>query len=170
MKTTPDWYGECSHYRPQYELTLKDGVLRYRYSADKAPSCREELKQGQFVEGLWEHDVAEFFVASSEGTDYQEINISPTGAWWSAYFSDYRQLEREVRFEPRLQIVRNETAWQIVFETELDNLVPWENAKCRLFSAASILYDPAPHYFCWNHKPGADEPDFHRRDLFMPLS
>ncbi len=49
-----------------------------------------------FVEGLWEHDVAEFFLLDRRRGTYQEYNLSPGGAWWAAAFSAPR-----VRLDPQ---------------------------------------------------------------------
>ena len=113
--------------------------------------------------------MAEFFVANGLDNSYQEVNVSPTGAWWSALFSDYRKLERAVVFDPIIETSVSDSFWEVQFKTEIANLCPWQSGGQRLFSAASILYDPEANYFCWNHQPGTDEPDFHRRDLFHPL-
>ena len=53
-----------------------------------------------FVEGLWQQDVAEFFVADRRTGHYQEFNLGPGGAWWSATFC-----------APRLRVVP-QPEWQ----------------------------------------------------------
>lgn len=43
-----------------------------------------------FVEGLWKYDCGELFLVQPGTGRYLEINVSPSGAWWSCVFSDVR--------------------------------------------------------------------------------
>lgn len=164
-----DWFGEISPYAPEMAVEIEGDVLHFAYRCRKAPNCDKNLVLGEFVEGLWERDVAEFFVAG-RGTSYQEVNISPTGAWWSCLFSDYRERAEVVRFEPEIQVSGEANSWSVDFKVRLEDLRPWRGLKNteRLFSVCSILHDPEPRYFAWNHS-GGGEPDFHRRDLLHPF-
>lgn len=47
------------------------------------------VKKNEFFEGLWQYDLVEAFISTGEKS-YLEINLSTTGAWWAAEFSDYR--------------------------------------------------------------------------------
>lgn len=164
-----DWFGQSSPYKPRMRYRIEGQVFHFEFRADKSPVCDFALKRGEFVAGLWEQDVAEFFV-SAGGAQYQEINISPTGAWWSALFSGYRQEERELRFSPLIQSHVTAEAWQVEFQVELSSLLPWQDlepSQC-LISPTCILYDPEPSYFAWNHNSGG-EPDFHQASLFRSL-
>ena len=168
-RETADWFGSTSPYRPQMKYALDGDRFSFSYRCHKRPHCDQTLPRGRFVEGLWERDVAEFFVAG-QGTTYQEINISPTGAWWSCLFSDYRQPVDEVRFEPVIEAREHSDGWGVTFNVALSDLKPWVGVEPqrRRLSVTSILYDPEPHYFAWNHQSGG-EPDFHRLDLFRPI-
>lgn len=169
LTSTDDWYGLSSPFVPRMSLEIRNHRLIFRFSAEKAAYCDRDLALGRFQEGLWEKDVAEIFVAGPDPS-YQEINVSPTGAWWSALFSNYREFQQEVRFEPTIAASISEQRWEIEFTASLDDLVPWRNVPPpqRLISSTAILHSPEPHYFAWNHTTGG-EPDFHRRDLFQPL-
>lgn len=50
-------------------------------------TAAKPTQNGKFIEGLWEEDVIEVFLADDQGQGYQELELSPTGAWWSAIFS-----------------------------------------------------------------------------------
>lgn len=169
FRGTADWFGKESPLRPEMSLELSATQLCYRFRVQKAATCDLRHEPGDFVEGLWQKDVAELFVAGL-GTDYQEVNISPTGAWWSAYFSDYRKLVREVFFEPRITVEASEGHWAVNFEAPLEAFVPLEGLSLEdyRFSATAILYTPEAQYFAWNHS-GGGEPDFHRSELFQAL-
>lgn len=166
---TTDWYGAASPYRPEMSVEIQGESLIYLFRCRKAPFCDESLALGSFVEGLWEQDVAEFFVAGP-GSSYQEVNISPTGAWWSCLFSNYRERLEVCRFEPKIEVSRDSESWSVRFEVALSALNPWVGIEpdARRFSACSILHDPEPSYFAWNHQ-GGGEPDFHRADLLQPF-
>ena len=170
FQTTPDWFGKVSPFRPEMSLECSDTQLHFRFRVQKAPFCDQSLGLGDFVEGLWQKDVAELFLAG-RGSHYQEINVSPTGAWWSASFSDYRVLQQEVRFQPRIEVKMEQTSWQVDFSAPLEGILPFRDLEPRefRFSPTAILYSPEPHYFAWNHK-GGGEPDFHRADLLGALT
>ena len=169
FRESVDWYGRPSVYQPETAVSLTGDTLSFHFRCRKAPSHDDNLKSSEFVEGLWERDVAEFFVAGP-GPGYQEINVSPGGAWWSCLFSGYRERLQVVRFEPRIQACQDESAWSVIFETKIDNLIPWRGIEPeqRRLSPTAILYDPEPHYFAWNHS-GGGEPDFHLRNLMKRL-
>ncbi len=169
LVTTQDWFGQTWPFAPSMSFEVIGDRFLFRFEAPKAPRCDLSLGLGDFVEGLWERDVAEFFVAGI-GPSYQEINISPTGAWWSAVFSDYRELKSVAQFEPKITADWSDQRWAVSFESDLYDLEPWRESgpDQRLISPAAILHTPEPHYFAWNHR-GDGEPDFHRSDLFKPI-
>lgn len=161
-----DWFGNPSLFEPAFSLQLKEQSLVFRFRALKARSC-QDLEQGTFVEGLWQHDVAELFFQRSGEDSYRELNVSPTGAFWCAAFSSYRQLDQELRFDPlRIIVARDHTFWSTEFELPLD-VIPGPPEEWRM-TVTSILYDPEPHYFCYGYT-GHDEPDFHRSQNFLPV-
>lgn len=164
-----DWFGRTSPFQPEFGLEIKEGVFEFAFRAAKKAHCNDSLGLGQHVAELWKMDVAEVFL-SGPGGAYQEINVSPRGAWWSALFSDYRLMDRELEFAVEIAQEVKADSWQIHFRTSLENIVPWRGLSPEEFmvSATAILYAPEPHYFALHHQNGG-EPDFHRRDLLKPL-
>lgn len=122
--------------------------------------------QGEFVEGLWERDVAEFFVKDRSGR-YQEFNVSPAGAWWTAVLSSYRTREE---ITPKLHVSAVEVTIQDGMWTALLGV-----AHAGL--AVALDSDSLVHVSGIVHKPGrqflssqpvaAIEPDFHHPDAFQ---
>lgn len=169
LRGTNDWYGNPSPWNPEMALAIEGERLSFHFRADKAPFYDRSFGPLDFVEGLWEQDVAEIFLAGPNGR-YQEINLSPTGAWWSAVFSEYRVRESEVEFPVEIEAERREDRWEVQFSTALKNLEVWNAVPRSQYraSATAILYAPDPVFFAWNHNTGG-EPDFHRADLFRPL-
>jgi hypothetical protein len=165
-----DWFGRPALHQACFALGLRAGRLTYRFRAGKAPECDGGLALGSFQEGLWEQDVAELFVMAA-GPEYHELNLSPTGAWWSASFSSYRAGAAE----QRLSSVQTRAQWdgsawtsEISFDlAELPVLGGCSPEQARL-NVCAILHPPKPEFLCYAHT-GGGEPDFHRADLFRPF-
>jgi hypothetical protein len=169
---TADWFGAASPWKPEIWLQVEGDTLNYCFRAQKTPLCDEKMESGSFVEGLWEKDVAELFL-SGPGESYQEINISPTGAWWSALFRGYRERSQTVEFPVEIEVERADNFWQVSFSTAVENLDAWSGLQRPEYRASptAILHGPEPSFFAWNWNPNKDgEPDFHRKDLLKPLS
>jgi hypothetical protein len=166
FRGTPDWFGNSSLWNPEMAFEVKDDQLLFQFRAAKAPHCDKSLGRGDFVEGLWEQDVAEIFLAGPNGR-YQEINLSPVGAWWSAVFSAYRERERVARFRADIRAEIRQDSWEIRFSAKLQDLEAWRDLPRSELKASvtAILHGPEPAFFAWNHTVGG-EPDFHRADLF----
>ena len=164
-----DWFGADAPYKPQMSLTVGEEFLDFRFQVNKTPHFNSERKFGDFVPRLSDWDVAEFFLAGT-GQDYQEVNVSPTGAWWSAYFEGYRVEPRELRYPSEIVVEKDDSSWSMSFRTELKHFIPWMNSPREdwRISVTSILYDPEPTFYCWNHFTGG-EPDYHRVDIMRPV-
>ena len=162
-----DWYGNEAPFQAQYRFELKKSVLTYSFSAAKE-SYASSHPRGAFVEGLWEYDVAEFFVQQRGSESYLEFNISPNGAWWCALFSGYRKREREFRINP--EAIEVGPGWRIEFSITLGSLAPViSNFEESLLCATAILFEGGqPTYLCSGPKLDS-EPDFHARENFLPI-
>lgn len=125
------------------------------------PNYNSELLQGEFVEGLWKQDVAELFLFSEKG-DYQEFNLSPSAAWWSAYFSEYRkELEDTFNIPENIETVAKieNNFWQAAIKIPLSQI----NIKdIQIVNATAIIYQEEVHYYSY-HSLNSEKPDFHRR-------
>lgn len=85
-----DWTGGPL-VSPYYWSFVLDPEMLWFTSQVPAPARGEPRHSlGEFVEGLWEFDVTEFFLRADNGA-YQEFNISSDGAWWTMPFSSYRE-------------------------------------------------------------------------------
>ena len=58
-------------------------IANHRQPALMHPHARP----GAFLAGLWQHDVAELFLADPDSGRYFEFNLAPNGAWWSCEFT-----------------------------------------------------------------------------------
>jgi len=147
---------------------LEGELLLFAFRANKPPEC-QPFARGKFVEGLWTDDVAELFLAGP-GNDYQEFNFSPTGAWWSACFSNYRQRDRLCPDPaPQLECLSGPDFWEISCILTLSSLLPWQGCSIdqRRLHVASVLFPTDPEYLCSGHSSGGT-PDFHLLSNFHP--
>lgn len=124
-----------------------------------------EARAGEFTEGLWEAEVAEFFLTRAEGAGYLEFNLGPDGAWWSCGFADVR-----VRDEVRLAGVESSwrrvgSGWQAEAKVPIQSLGPWLEHGSRINVCFVIEADPL-RYASATKLPGI-RPDFHQPGHFQ---
>lgn len=150
-----DWFGEPAGFALEYSLEVAGPRLQFHFSTGWPPSCDPEARG--FVSGLWERDVAEFFLMAEDGS-YQEFNLSPTGAWWSARFRGYRDLLREDQC-PSVATGAHSTTegWSAWLSVELRDLIEWKKTN-----VCAIL---GGRFFCAGHSSGG-QPDFHLASNF----
>lgn len=86
-----DWFGNEVETRASFQLAASMDHILFAATVSSAPLCNTSLNEGEYIEGLWQQDVAELFLCDENSTAYQEFNLAPTGAWWSFAFSDYRK-------------------------------------------------------------------------------
>lgn len=164
-----DWFGLPVRYRAHFRFALYKERLTFCFEANKEPEC-EDLPSGTFRAGLWERDVAEFFLMGPNG-DYQEFNLSPSGAWWSASFTGHRQQSEELPC-PSVVVAACSGGgrWTAQLSVALVDIKPLQGfclSQCRL-NPTAILAPGQPEYLCYGHSSGG-QPDFHREDNFLPI-
>lgn len=166
-----DWFGNPARYRSRFSLMLKGNLLHYQFWAPKSPDYDGNHRSGDFVEGLWEYDVAELFLMGPTG-HYQEFNLSPSGAWWCASFSGYRQ-RIAAHPCPSAQVsgCSEGSSWTASLRIDLRDIPCLEGAGLqRARISVTAILDPAePEYLCSGHQSGG-QPDFHCAGTFLPVS
>lgn len=166
-----DWFGKPDPHDAAYRLSVHDGLLSLEFWANKSAECNTALRSGDFGEGLWEQDVAELFVMGPDG-HYQEFNLSPTGAWWSATFSSYREGCLPAKLPSvHTEARREEGRWNARLSLALSDLkvLSGLDIKAARLNVTSILSPRDPSYLCWGWQKG-NQPDFHRADNFLPIA
>lgn len=163
---THDWYGNPLDSGLRWSLCLDDGQGVYEAYMPFAPVDGTKLEKGDFVEGLWEHDVVELFLAGSSGR-YVEFNVSAQGAWWFMAFADYRKRTSSdcERPEVSIQIDRSEQAWQVQLQFELTPIVAHLGEVTRVQIAGIHHATETPVYLSSRTHLGG-EPDFHHPSSF----
>ena len=86
-----DWFGAPLKPAPEFALGLDPDHLWLCARHKGSPMLHPRAEPGACVEGLWEFDVAELFIADPQGPAYLEFNLSPNGAWWACAFEDVRR-------------------------------------------------------------------------------
>ncbi len=99
-----DWSGLPAQHTFKFVLAVDKTFVVLAAKIYGRTSCDESLERGAFIEGLWERDVVELFLKDDENEEYQEFNLSPAGAWWSAHFSSYRVRKRVLDTSCKVEI------------------------------------------------------------------
>lgn len=124
---------------------------------------------------LWQSTCFEAFIGRAGQPGYWELNLAPNGDWNCYALSEYRQ---GLQPEPRIQALPF-VLKQRQLEIELGQLeLTLSLAIGALIPAASALelsvtavLDDVSHgcsYWAWRHS--GLEPDFHRRESFLPVA
>jgi hypothetical protein len=131
--------------------------------------CTSQSSHGEFVEGLWNEDVAELFI-KGEGGAYQELNLAPSGAWWSMTLSEYRsRVPVPQRPHPRhISTAISDARWEVVAAFDRDTLDVPLLPSSRIH-VSGMWYRPEPCYLSSN-PPSGRAPDYHHDDCFEAVS
>jgi hypothetical protein len=155
-------------YPFSWSLALDPTTLWFFCSLPGGGHVKSAAARGDFVEGLWEYDVAELFVRDAHGS-YQEFNLAPNGAWWSMTHSEYRVRRDESRPATCLSVTTNvlDGCWDVVAAFDRRSLqVPLEEGS--LVHVTGIHYAAQPIYL--SSRPPRDiAPDFHHPSCFSPV-
>lgn len=124
---------------------------------------------GEFVEGLWEKNVFEVFLASGNGSRYQELQLSPDGAWWTALHDAPRKriVESQSNRQAQIQLTVCDgmfSAGLLVPRSEIGiSLTPVEKVRGNVTACFS---DGSERRFLSYAKLGKGKPDFHQPHKF----
>ncbi len=154
-----DWNGEPLAFRVEFALAVEPGFLHFLATTD-LPTAFLESREGEFIEGLWEQDVAELFIRDADSTNYQEWNVSPSGAWWSQTLSAERV--RTPDFSPdratSVKRIVQPKGWGIILQIPHHEAI-WQNVR---MNVTLILTDENGSRRYLSCCPDPDKsPDFH---------
>lgn len=168
-----DWYGVALDVPAAYALVLDPSCLWFLASRARPASPSPQAGPGEFVAGLWQHDVAEFFLHDPGSGRYLEFNLAPNGAWWSAGFVAPRVPEPggELRI-PGVQTYSRTSAaghWLVAASMPLDFLRQHYAFGTHSRMNVTFILDSPEQTFLSANPPVEGEPDFHRLDLFSTV-
>jgi hypothetical protein len=120
------------------------------------------------TDGLWRHTCFEAFVRAPAGTEYYELNFSPSGQWAAYQFSSYRNGRHVVGNISEIPIVLRSSLDRCVLQASLDpdrlTGLPRNHAWHLGLSAVIEDTNGSLSYWALVHPPG--KPDFHHADCF----
>lgn len=158
-----DWHGTPIDFPFAFYFAVSSEEVFFGAILPSTEKALPSTSFGEFVEGLWEGAVIELFLAEEGTSRYQEINLAPSGAWWSCAFDSYRARAslpppRSIKIfaSPRGEILelgaaikRNELAIQTGFG---------ERNRANL----SAILGSGNNRSYLSLSPSSGEPDFHR--------
>jgi len=114
---------------------------------------------------LWKQTCFELFLAKSTGSDYYELNFSPSFVWNFYYLSEYRAepSEVEIEKEPKIESCKNSESYKISFEIELKTF------DFDSYNVAAILLPKQGERTFWSVHHYNHVPDFHNRENFLKV-
>lgn len=168
-----DWHGKTLSSPIGFALATDPENLWFVATHQAPASPLPNSEAGKFTPGLWEWDVAEFFLADAAGKEYLEFNIAPNGAWWAAKFSGQREASAEQPdFESEVRSycdISDPNAWIVAIAVPLGFLKKLiDFGPGSRGNATFILNSPQQTFHTAARLPG-DEPDFHQPADFPKL-
>jgi len=174
MGISSDWHGVALRPPLCFTLAADPSNLWFVATRQAPATCSPGTEPGSFAEGLWEHDVAELFLANPTTGAYLEFNLAPNGAWWAAKFSAPRI---RAKAQPDFPSIVTSHWEDISYDT-------WCAAICipltllekeigfgaeTTANATAILNSPLQTFHSAHKLPGT-EPDFHQPASFIRFS
>jgi hypothetical protein len=140
------------------------------FNANQFQNVQKYPKES-FVEGLWEQDVIELFLRDDTTENYQELQLSPSGAWWTSAFSAPR-VKMEYDFTgTKAKVtsgVDHQDEW-VVLTLSRDTLkINCSFSNDSYCNICACIGDKERHYLSATSFPGA-EPNFHQPAFFSPM-
>lgn len=144
-------------------------IANHRQPARIHPQARP----GAFQAGLWQHDVAELFLADPVSGRYFEFNVAANGAWWTCEFSAPRVRADEAEIAmPEVATFSDlapDGSWLAAMAIPLDLLrARLDFGPATRMNVAMILESPAQKFVSASDL-GTGPPDFHQPQRFSQV-
>lgn len=169
-----DWQGLTVQPPAAFSLAMDDRRLWFIAHHRKPAELHPLARPGDFQAGLWNHDVAELFIADPVSGRYFEFNLAPNGAWWSCEFTAARVRAEEVDIAmPEIATFSDmapDGAWVAAMAIPLDLLrARLDFGPDSLVNVCMILESPAQRFISAADL-GGGEPDFHQPHRFPKVA
>ena len=137
--------------------------VTYRIPGDTSGVLFPAEADPEFETGLWAHTCFEAFVMPVGGTEYVELNFSPSTRWAAFHFDRYREGMRPIPLD-RLKLVSTPGRNRFEYSAEVP-LPDWADVAWRV-NLAAVIEETSRRISYWAlaHPPG--RPDFHHPDCF----
>lgn len=165
-----DWQGEVIDPPAAFALAMDPKRLWFIAHHRRAAQLHPLARPGAFQAELWQHDVAECFIADPVSGRYFEFNLAPNGAWWSCEFTAPRVRAEDCDIAmPEVATFSDmavDGAWLAAMALPLDLLrARLDFGPSSRVNVAMVLESPA-RKFLSAADLGGGEADFHRPGRF----
>ena len=166
--TKHGWTSIACHNKVEFVIALSTTTLYFGAKVSEPPMF-DPSPTGAFVNDLWQKDVLELFINDDSSLTYQEFNLSPSGAWWSGVFSEYRVSDSR-NFKPLAGVhtiaQTTDSSWQAALSIERADLsVTTALGLNSSLNFSAIIGGTERQYLSWADLSGP-KPDFHLRQEF----
>lgn len=157
-----------------FSLVMDDRRLWFLANHREPATIHPKARPGLFQADLWEHDVAELFLADPVSGRYFEFNLAPNGAWWTCEFTAPRVRADEVDIAmpdiATFSEMSPDGSWLAAMAIPLDLLrARLDFGKDTKANVTMILGSPDSR-FTSAVDLGDGEPDFHQPDRFRQVT
>jgi hypothetical protein len=168
-----DWFQQASQSNACFCINKQQTSVGLSWAfcvrVDKKPIVHPlKMLPQDYYEGLWEYDVAEWFIANPITGKYIEFNLAPTGAWWMMVFDASRQRGKyDVSDLNRVETVSQIDAksWQASLQIPVAVVEKILGRDALKQNICFILGQNPREYLSWTRFV-AKQPDFHCPDEF----
>jgi hypothetical protein len=168
-----DWHGVPVEPAAAFSLAMDDQRLWFIAHHRQPASLHPSARPGDFQAGLWQHDVAELFVADPVSGRYFEFNLAPNGAWWSCEFTAPRVRVEETDIAmPEVATFSDmapDGGWVAAMAIPLDLLKARLNFGPRSRVNVTMILESPEQRFITAADLGGGEPDFHLPQRFPEI-
>ena len=168
-----DWHGALLQPPAAYSLAMDAQRLWFIAYHRKAALLHPLARPGLFQAELWQHDVAELFLADPVSGRYFEFNLAPNGAWWSCEFTAARVRAEEMDIAmPEVATFADmaaDGAWLAAMAIPLDLLKARLNFGVGTLGNVTMILGSPDQRFVTATDLGSGDPDFHRPERFSAL-
>jgi hypothetical protein len=170
---TRDWHGQPISTPAGFSLATDNRRLWFIATHRKPADLHPQSRPGKFQTELWNHDVAELFLAAPGGDRYFEFNLAPNGAWWTCEFKGPRQREEETEIAmpdvATFSELSPDGGWVAAMAIPLDLLRARIDFGPRTPANVTFILGHPQRQYLSATDLGSGEPDFHRPQRFGAL-
>ena len=169
-----DVHGEALQTPAGFSVVADGRHLWFIANHRQPARIHPQARPGAFQAGLWQHDVAELFLADPISGRYFEFNLAANGAWWTCEFSAPRVRADEAEIAmPEVATFSDlapDGSWLAALAIPLDLLrARLDFGPATRMNVALILESPAQKFVSASDL-GSGPPDFHQPQRFSQVS
>lgn len=169
-----DWHGTPLAVPAAFSVVRDPRSLWFIANHRKPATIHPKAKPGLFQADLWEHDVAELFLADPASGRYFEFNLAPNGAWWTCEFTGPRIRADEVDIAMPDIATFSEMApdgsWVAAMAIPLDLLQARLDFGPETKMNVTMILNSPDQQFLSAANLGEGPPDFHQPSKFPQIS